>query len=59
MQKIATYSGLWMHHPIESRIAAIAEVGFDAVCLDFEKELETTETSWENRLRLAAPSEKF
>lgn len=53
MQKISTYSGLWMHHPIEARIAAIAEAGFDAVCLDFEKELEKSETSWENQLRLA------
>lgn len=53
MQKFATYSGLWMHHPIENRIAAIAEAGFDAVCLDFEKELAATETSWENQMRLA------
>ncbi len=53
MPKFSTYSGLWMHHPIECRIAAIAEVGFDAVCLDFEKELATTETSWENQMRLA------
>ncbi len=53
MKKFATYSGLLMHHPIEARMAAIAEAGFDAVCLDFEKELAATETSWENQLRLA------
>ncbi len=51
--KFATYSGLWMHTPIEARMAAIAEAGFDAVCLDFEKDLAATETSWENQLRLA------
>lgn len=53
MTKFATYSGLLMHHPIESRMAAIAEVGFDAVCLDFEKELAVTEGSWESQMRLA------
>ena len=39
MQQFSTYSGIWMHTPIEERICAIAEAGFDAVCLDFEKEL--------------------
>ena len=53
MTKFATYSGLLMHHPIESRMAAIAEVGFDTVCLDFEKELAVTEGSWESQMRLA------
>ena len=53
MPKFSTYSGLWTHTPIEERIAAIAEVGFDAVCLDFEKELAPTEGSWEDQMRLA------
>ena len=53
MPKFSTYSGLWMHPPIEERIAAIAEAGFDAVCLDFEKELARTEGSWESQMRLA------
>ena len=47
------YSGVISISPIEERIAAIAEAGFDAVCLDFEKELEKTETSWENQMKLA------
>jgi len=53
MQQFSTYSGIWMHTPIEERICAIAEAGFDAVCLDFEKELAKTETSWENQMMLA------
>ena len=50
---ISVYSGVTTAYPIEARIAAIREAGFDAVCLDFERELEPTETSWENQLRLA------
>ena len=38
---------------IETRIAAVSAAGFDAVALDFEKELEQTETSWEDQLKLA------
>ena len=53
MQKFATYSGLWTHLPIEERIATIAEAGFDAVCLDFEKEMVRTEGPWEAQVRLA------
>ena len=53
MAKFSIYSGVCTHKPIEDRIAAIAEAGFDAVCLDFEKEMEKTETSWENQMRLA------
>lgn len=53
MPKFATYSGIWMHMPMEDRIAAIAEAGFDAVCLDFERELERTEGTWEEQVRLA------
>ena len=53
MPKYSIYSGVILTAPIEERIAAIAAVGFDAVCLDFEKELEKTETSWENQMRLA------
>jgi sugar phosphate isomerase/epimerase len=53
MAKFSIYSGVCLKKPIEERIAAIAEAGFDAVCLDFEKELAATETSWENQMRLA------
>ena len=53
MPKFSTYSGVCLTSPIEERISAIAEVGFDSVCLDFEKNLERTETSWENQMRLA------
>ena len=47
------YTGVASRYPIEDRIAAIRDVGFDRVCLDFEAELEPTETSWENQVRLA------
>ena len=53
MPKFATYAGLWTHLPIEERIATIAEAGFDAVCLDFEKEMVRTEGPWEEQVRLA------
>ncbi|MBQ9132766.1 MAG: sugar phosphate isomerase/epimerase [Clostridia bacterium] len=53
MTKFSIYAGVSRNHSIEERIAAIAEAGFDAVCLDFEKELAHTETSWENQLCLA------
>ena len=53
MAKFSIYSGVCLKRPIEERIAAIAEAGFDAVCLDFEKELAATETSWGNQMRLA------
>ena len=43
MAKFSIYSGVCLKKPIEERIAAIAEAGFDAVCLDFEKELAATE----------------
>lgn len=47
------YSGVTTAYPIEARIAAIRDAGFDAVCLDFEAELIGTETSWSNQVRLA------
>ena len=53
MPKFSIYAGLGREYTVEERIAAIAEAGFDAVCLNFEKELEKTETSWENQMRLA------
>lgn len=51
-KRLSIYTSLNVKASIEERIAAIAEAGFDAVCLDFEKELEPTETSWENQLAL-------
>lgn len=51
--KFSVYTGVTTAYPIEARIAAIREAGFDAVCLDFERELAPTETAWENQLRLA------
>ncbi|MBQ8310381.1 MAG: sugar phosphate isomerase/epimerase [Clostridia bacterium] len=53
MQTFSINSGISRHVPIETRIAAIAEAGFDAVCLDFERDLVATEGSWESQLRLA------
>ena len=51
--KYAIYSGVTTAYPIEERMSAIRDVGFDAVCLDFEAELIATETPWENQVRLA------
>ena len=51
--KYAIYSGVTTVYPIEERIAAIRDAGFDAVCLDFEAELIGTETAWDNQVRLA------
>ena len=53
MQKISIYSSFTLDVPIEERIAAVRAAGFDAVCLDFEKDIERTETSWSNQMRLA------
>lgn len=53
MPKFSIYTGVATQYPIEERMAAIRAAGFDCVCLDFEKELFTTETSWENQVRLA------
>ena len=50
--KYSIYSGVTTAYPIEKRIAAIRDVGFDAVCLDFEAELIATETPWENQVHL-------
>ncbi len=51
--KYSIYSGVTTAYPIEERITAIRDAGFDAICLDFEAELVSTETSWENQVRLA------
>lgn len=53
MQKISIYSGISTGYPFEERIATIKEVGFDAVCLDFEEEMAVTETAWENQVKIA------
>ena len=53
MKKLGIYAGIGYPIPIEERIAKIKETGFDLICLDFEKEMEATETSWENQLKLA------
>ncbi len=49
----SVYAGVVTRFPIEARIRAIRNAGFDAVCLDFEAELIGTETSWENQVSLA------
>ncbi len=41
MPKISIYSSFTSLMPIEERIAAIKEAGFDAVCLDFEKQFHS------------------
>lgn len=52
MQKFSIYSGVVTKFPIEHRIAAIKEVGYDSVCLDFDEKQEG-DTVWENQVRLA------
>ena len=53
MKRLGIYTGIGYPHSIEERLSAIKTTGFDVVCLDFEKELVNTETSWENQLKLA------
>lgn len=53
MKKLGIYAGIAYPIPIEERIAAIKSAGFDVICLDFEKDMEKTETSWENQVNLA------
>ena len=52
MQKFSIYSGVITRFPIEERIAAIKEVGYDSVCLDFDEKQEG-DLVWENQVRLA------
>lgn len=53
LKKLGICTGIGYPLSLEKRLAGISEAGFDFVCLDFEKELEKTETSWENQLKLA------
>lgn len=53
MKKLGIYAGINYPIPIEERIAAIKSAGFNVICLDFEKDMEKTETSWENQVNLA------
>lgn len=52
MKKIGIYTGFSRHIPLEVRLQSIKNAGFNAVCLNFEKELADTETEWENQLYL-------
>lgn len=52
MKKIGIYTGFSRHIPLETRLQSIKNAGFNAVCLNFEKELIGTETEWENQLKL-------
>lgn len=51
--KKGIYTGIGYPVPIEERMKLIKAAGFDFVCLNFEKDMEWSETSWENQVRLA------
>ncbi|MBE6787602.1 MAG: sugar phosphate isomerase/epimerase [Ruminococcaceae bacterium] len=53
MKKAGIYTAFNREIPLEKRICAIKNAGFDFACLNFEKELAPTETTWENQLKLA------
>ena len=53
MQKFSIYAGVATKYPFEERMAAIAAAGYDAVCLDFERDMEGTEGTWESQMKLA------
>lgn len=52
MQKISIYTSATNNFPLEDRIAAIKEVGFNSVCLDFGYK-QIGEMVWDNQVRLA------
>lgn len=55
MQKLGIYAGLgYPDTPFEERISLIKKTGFDTVCLNFEKDMEQTETEWENQVRIVS-----
>lgn len=53
MQKLGIYTGIGYSNSLEERLELIKAAGFQVVCLNFEKDMEHTETSWENQMRLA------
>lgn len=52
MKRIGIYTGMGYKVPFEDRVVAIKDAGFNVICLDFEKEMEPTETSWENQVKV-------
>ena len=53
MKQFCIYAAYNRATPFEKRISLIKESGFHFVCLNFEKELAPTESSWENQLKTA------
>ncbi len=53
MKNIGIYAGMGYPVPIEQRISMIRDVGFDMIALNFEDDMRSTETSWENQVKLA------
>lgn len=52
-QKLGIYVGIGGYgESFEERLLLIKESGFDVVCLNFEKDMERTETSWPNQIAL-------
>ena len=52
-RKLAIYAGIGGYEEsFEERLALIKEVGFHAVCLNFERDMERTETPWPNQVEL-------
>jgi len=52
MQKLSIYTSATNNFPLEDRIAAIKEVGYDSICLDFSYK-QVGEMVWDNQVRLA------
>lgn len=54
MRKTGIYAGLgYPGFSLDERLRLIRDTGFDTVCLNFEKDMEETETDWENQVKLA------
>lgn len=53
MKKTGIYTGFSRHIPLYERLYAIKASGFNTVCLNFEKELISTETRPQNQVYLA------
>lgn len=53
MRKTGIYAGLgYPAVPFGERISMIKRAGFDTVCLNFEKDMEKTETAWDNQVKI-------
>lgn len=51
--KLGICTGIGYDIPFDERMRLIKEAGFDIVSLDFEADMEPTETTWDNQVRVA------